>query len=79
MPGGDLFLDALDALAGSRPVIVGGAGGVLYGVVAFGEIDAFAARRLINDPDAFERFRRLFAILDAEEAARLTKQANPKS
>ena len=73
LPGADLILLALDQLAGDRPMLSVGMGGLMIRPVPFVALDAFASRHAI-DGDDFLRFARLFARFDAEETARLNRE-----
>jgi hypothetical protein len=76
--GAAVYLKALQVCASDRPVAVG-LGGVLYGRIPSLSLDRFAVREGIDDPDAFDRLRRIVGILDAEETERLNKEANKKT
>lgn len=54
-------------------------GGVLYGRIPSLSIDRFATREGVDDPDDFERLRRIVGILDAEETERLNNEANART
>lgn len=76
VPGVSMYVDAIDALAGDRPLSVG-MGGVMYRRIPFLAIERYATRVLaIDDATEFARFHRIIAAADEKEVAAMNKAAN---
>jgi hypothetical protein len=78
LPGASSYVEALDALATSRPLALG-FGGMLYARIPFLALDRYASRvLLIEDATEFARFYKIMATIDGEEVAAINAKLNKK-
>jgi hypothetical protein len=79
VPGVSIYVEALDALASSRPLSLG-FGSVNYSTIPFLTVDRYAARVLmIEDATEFARFYKILSAIDRDEVAAINAKLNKKS
>lgn len=74
--GGELYIDALNALAPDRHVALG-MSGVLYGEIPFLSKERYAARFGLAG-DAFDQFLSILRVLDTDWVGRANEKANKR-
>ncbi|MCK1402023.1 hypothetical protein IVB45_17530 [Bradyrhizobium sp. 4] len=73
LPGSGIYLTALRALRGDRPLSIGAMGGAVYCAIPFRSMVAFAGHYGIDSICEFDRFAELLRRLDELERAELNK------